>query len=255
MTEDRDPFDRLRDELGRAAERKMSAPSPVDSPAPVRRRFPLAGRPLVLAAVGLLAAGSATAAVVVTQSTRDLDAAATTDAPAAQTLRSLNDTLDALPDVAPRAPEGSTGTTPAPTTANGAIRGTTVTRGPVHVDIAVTAKRICLDPRTALAPRGAAGCATLPLSGDRLSLVRGNDPERGWLVAIAPDGVSDVRVETATGASEAAVIDRNIAIAIVPPGQRITRLSWTRADGTQATQQLGAEPDNDTRGAVRSSRP
>jgi len=218
-------LDRVRAELVSAAAREKHG-----KPAGRRRRR-LTARPLLLAVAALLVAGTATAAVVVTSTTSGLDRNARSDTPAASNISGVMNRLQRAGGGVARAPLSSA-----------TIKGLTVTRDGVHVDIATNGTDICFAHRTGQAPTGAASCAPLPIPTEAVPFGIGNDDTRTWVVAIVPDGTTNVTATGTDGQRDTAQITNNVAIAILPDGGGIQQLSWTTPDGKNVTQHPGKDP-------------
>ena len=87
---------------------------------------------------------------------------------------------------------------------------------------------------------GSAACAPLPIPADRVPFEIGHDDTRTWVVAIVPDGTTNVTATGTDGQRDVAQITNNVAIAILRGGGgAIQQLSWTTPDGKTVTQQPG----------------
>jgi hypothetical protein len=242
------------------------------------RRRP-ATRTLAVATAVLAIGGTATAAVTGSGPFSSLETSATTDAPAARNLGVLLRALDTLPEQGDlRRTPNADGTYPeatrSPVTAldpgHGPIRGTTVTRDGVSVDIALNDTRICLGtagPRTqsptpdaataradterALPPLvnvpratdpAALACFPRSAANDALPSISGRDAHRIWLTTVVPDGIRDLTLTANDGQTATPTVTDNIAIATIPGAERLETLTWTKADGSKATQDLSVTP-------------
>lgn len=228
-----DPYDHLRGQLRMAAQRQATAKRPSWS----WLRHP--GRPLVVAVVGVAMAGTATAAVVTTSGTSDLDANATGDAGAAQRLAPViasgTEARKALNGVqAGTIDRGDTSTAETPAPAAG-TKGITITRGPLTIDVATSADQVCYSVKDT--PEDASGtlCAAKPFQSDQLPIQTGNVDGQAWLMAVAPDGVTDIQATGDNGTSIPATTDDNIATVLIPGAKTVQTISWTKADGTKVT--------------------
>jgi hypothetical protein len=277
MTTDHD------DPLDDAFESLRTATPPVDSYAAVRsaqrdsaalrttsRLARPAARPVALAIAVLAVAGTATAAVTESGPFSTLETSATTDGPAARNLGVLLKALDGLPQV-PGPPRDS-GAAPSgdPTVAEGGtVRGTTVTRDGVSVDVALDDTRICLAPAgprtpprrrsTADAERALPPIDEAARTTDRvyrcvpradahrtLPAISGTADGRPWVAVVVPDDVSGLTVASGGRTAAPTVID-NVAIAVLPGEDAAGMLSWLAPNGTRLSQSLS--------GASRSATP
>lgn len=243
-----------------------------DRPRPTRasswRRHP-AARTFVIATALLGVAGTATAAVTGSGPFSSLESSATTDAPAARNLGVLIQALDNLPQTPADGGPASGTDTPADRALadNGPVRGTTVTRDGISVDIALNDTQICLStagPRTttptpnasadkvdserALPPMSsvprasdppALACFPRSAANDTLPSISGRDANRVWLTTVVPDGIRDLTLTANGGRTATPTVSDNVAIATVTGADRLETLTWTRPDGTTATQDLG----------------
>lgn len=234
----------------RSAHRVLSA-----RPAVRTRRRRRGGRPLALSLIGITVAGTAAAAITTSGPFDGLSGTATSDAPAARTLGPLLKTLDGLSAQIhapghrpPNIPNHAIGSA-------GAVRGATITRHGVTVDIAITADRICLAapagypgraapilPKDSAAPHNQMGCFPIPVPATSLPSLTGHDSSQAWLVAIIPDDVSDVRAVAADGRTSTPAVTHNVAIAMAPDATRITTLAWTNPNGKRIRQDLTTLP-------------
>ncbi|MEV4419132.1 hypothetical protein AB0L40_04045 [Patulibacter sp. NPDC049589] len=250
------------------AVRRAQHHAPAERATSSRRRRP-AARTLALLVAGLAVAGTATAAVTSSGPFSGLDGSATSDAPAARTLGVL---LHALDDLASQsgAPAGAT----APERAlagSGTVRGTTVTRDGISVDIALDDTRICLGtagPRTPSARGGAradterslppltevpratdppaVACFSRSASDVSLPSISGRDAGRVWLTAVVPDDVRDLSVTADGGRTATPSVQDNVAIASIPGADRLETLSWTAPTGRRVSQDLSVTPGSAT---------
>ena len=206
---------------------------------PRRRRPPslaLAGAAIVPAAIitAVLAwpAGStqtppadvaATATAVITTTTSGLNSNARPDTPAVSNISGVTGRVQHADPLS-----------------GGTIKGLTVSRDGVHADIATNGSNVCSASRTGETPTGSAACGPLPIPADAIPFTIGNDDTRTWVVAIVPDGTTNVTATGTDGQRDIAQITDNVAIAIVPGGDgTIQQLSWRTPDGKTVTQQPG----------------
>ena len=240
MPDDREDLpellEELRAQLVDAARREQQAGRGTRLRRSVRGRWPFgprAGRPLLLVVLGLVTAGTATAAIVAVSTTSDLDRRATTGAPAVAALdRVLGDL---------RSTAAAVGRSPL-TGRHGTVRGLTVTRDGIHVDVSRDDHDLCLAYRTTQEPTGESACAPRPVPPDRPPFLIGQDDTRTWITAIVPDGTTDLVATGTDGTTDTATIQHNVAIAILPTRTDVRDLTWTTADGRTITQRPGEDP-------------
>lgn len=222
----------------------------------------------VAVAAGLVAvAGTATAAVTGGGPFHALETSATTGTPAARNLGALLSALDSLPAEPGAAESARSGRAGASALAGGgAVRGTTVTRHGISVDIVLNDTHICLGTAGSPAsrPGGSTGRRALPpltsvpratdpaalacfrrtSSTGTLPSISGRDARRVWLITVVPDGVADLTVRADGGRTVAPTVQDNVAIATIPGAERLLTLSWTAPDGTHRIQDLSVTPDS-----------
>ncbi len=134
---------------------------------------------------------------------------ATANAPAAHNLGALLNTLDGIRQRS--SAHGDLAGIPAQlTTPGGDVRGTTITRGRITVDIAMNTNVVCVAAphgfavrstpiRDANARTSQMGCFSTAVPVASLPSVRGHDKTGAWLVALVPDHVTNVRVTADDG--------------------------------------------------------
>jgi hypothetical protein len=194
----------------------------------VRRRRRLSPRPLLLVAAGLLVAGTATAAIVVSTTTRKLDTNSRPDTPAVSNISGV---------------VGAGGRVARTPLSGGTIKGLTVTRDGIHADVATNGINVCFADRAGETPTGSAGCGPLPIPTDAVPYQIGHDDTRTWVVAIVPDGTTDVTATGADGRRDIAQIANNVAIAILPGGSGgVPPVTGTTPHGQIVTEQPGKAP-------------
>lgn len=228
-----DPYEHLRSQLKSAAERQAT-----------KRRLGwawlrLPGRPLVVAVVGVAIAGTATAAVVTTSDTTGLESGATADSGAARRMAPViargaqaRKALDAVRAGGAPPKTGTVLPTPVPVAGT---KGITITRGPLTIDVAVGADEVCYSVKDTPEDADGTSCATKPFQRDQLPIQTGNVGGQAWILAIAPDGVTDVRATGDNGTTVEATTGDNVATVLIPGAQKIKTLTWTTADGTTVT--------------------
>lgn len=222
-------LDLLRLQLVAAAERQQALPRRYRPAMPVIRM----PRSAVAAGLTLALAGSATAAVVAVTSTTGFDSAATPDAPA---VAALDGVLGGL-----RATAGAVGRSPL-TGEHGTVRGLTVSSAGISVDVSADDRDICLASRTTDAPTGESGCSPLPVPATAPPFQIGRDGTRTWLVSIVPDGTTGIAISGTDGSRATAVVQDNVAIAVLPRPVDVAALTFRTADGRTVTQRPGEEP-------------
>jgi hypothetical protein len=124
-----------------------------------------------------------------------------------------------------------------------AARGATVSLGRVTVDIAMSAERICFEPRVKPSGQTQLGCFPLHVRHDALPSISGRDAKGSWLTAVIPDDVGNVLVRTDAGQTLAPSIEHNVAIATVPGDHRITSLTWTDSTGASRSVEVSRKPN------------
>jgi len=236
MTGRPDPFDRLRLELGKAAERLERPPALETS---VRHRWRV--RLLISVAVGALVAGTATAAIITRSTTSGLSATARPNVAAAKNLGPLLSALQASRGALARQPLRN----------DGPIRGMTSRRQNVTVDVAVSVRRVCLAGRTTMRRPGSVTCSSLPIQIGHFPYQLGATRGYAWLAAVVPDGVSRLQVRGDNGGSDRAVIANNVAVAIIPGARRVVRLTFLGEDGRSATREVSQGASNGTEPSIR----
>ncbi|MGE4427682.1 MAG: hypothetical protein AB7G37_14625 [Solirubrobacteraceae bacterium] len=228
-------LDELRAQLVDAARREQEAERSRGRRAG-KPRWPFGrrgGRPLLLVTIGLVTAGTATAAIVAVTSTSDLDRHATSTAPA---VAAIDRVLDGL-----RSTAAAVGRSPL-TGRHGTVRGLTVSRDGIHVDVSLDDRDLCLAYRTTDQPTGESACAPRPVPADRPPFLVGQDRERTWVTAIVPDGTTDIIATGTDGTRDTATVQRNVAIAVLPSPTDVRDLTWTTADGSTVVQRPGHDP-------------
>lgn len=225
-------------------------------------------RTLAIAAGLLAIAGTATAAVTTSGPFSALETSATTGTPAARNLAVLLGALDSLPSTGTAGPGPGSGPGADALADNGPVRGTTVTRDGISVDVALNDTRICLGTagtraerpgrrsgQRALPPLEKVPRATDPLAlacflrssaAAQLPSISGRDAGRLWLTTVVPDGVTDLALRADGGRTVTPTVADNVAIATVPGARRLRTLSWTAPDGTRKVQDLSVTPGSAT---------
>lgn len=187
----------------------------------------------VLVSVAIVVAGTATAAVVATRGTTDLDGAATPRAPAVANLDGVLAALRSTASAVNRSPL---------TGEHGTVRGLTVSHAGITVDVSADDQDICFAHRTSDRPTGESACSSLPVSTTGPPFQIGRNDGRTWLTAIVPDGTTDFAITGHDGSTADATVINNVAVAVLPRVVEIESLAWRTADGEVVTQKPGEAP-------------
>lgn len=110
------------------------------------------------------------------------------------------------------------------------------------LDAAVNDERLGFAPRTDLTPQRQMACFSLTVKNTDLPMISGHDARRAWLVTVVPDDISNVQVTANDGRTDSPPVSDDLAIAVVPVADRITRISWTASDGNRTVLDVGALP-------------
>ena len=220
---------------------------------PARSRWPRRiGRPTGLAAVGILATGTAVAAATGTLGFGGLTGATSEKATSAPALRGLVGQLE----------QQAGGTS--------MVRSGTVTRDGLDIEVALTGSRLCFSapgqqtttasvdarggrqegersmPSLDDVPRAEdllqgprqVGCVTIDKVDDgALPAIAGSDSHGSWIVALVPDEIHDVHARSTDGTTATLVAEQNLAIRRA--SSPFTEITWTTEDGTNHRAEIG----------------